>query len=87
MSRPLRIELENGLYHVTARGWERGVIVDSDRDREDWLRLLDPVATRCNWRVFAWVLMSNHYLCEASHNIFISFCERPSRICPRACMT
>jgi hypothetical protein len=22
--------MENGLYHVTARGWERGVIVDSD---------------------------------------------------------
>jgi REP element-mobilizing transposase RayT len=31
------------------------------------LRLLDRVATRCNWRVFAWVLMSNHILCGASH--------------------
>jgi len=61
MSRPLRIEMENGLYHVTARGWERRVIADSDRDREDWLRLLDRVATRCNWRVFSWVLMSNHF--------------------------
>jgi len=48
MSRRLRIEMADVLYHVTARGWERRVIVDSDRDREDWLRLLDRVATRCN---------------------------------------
>ena len=61
MARPLRIEMENGLYHVTARGWERRGIVESDRDREDWLRLLDRVATRSNWRVFSWVLMSNHF--------------------------
>ena len=61
MARPLRIEMANGLYHVTARGWERRVIVDSDRDREDWLRLLDRVVTRSNWRVFSWVLMSNHF--------------------------
>ena len=61
MARPLRIEMENGLYHVTARGWEQRVIVDSDLDREDWLRLLDRVATRSNWHIFAWVLMSNHF--------------------------
>ena len=61
MARPLRIEMENGLYHVTTRGWERRGIVDSDRDREDWLRLLDRVATWSNWRVFSWALMSNHF--------------------------
>jgi putative transposase len=61
MARPLRIEMENGLYHVTARGWERRVIVDHDRDRGDWLRMLDRVASRCNWRIFSWVLMSNHF--------------------------
>ena len=48
MSRPLRIEMAEGLFHVTARGWERRVIVASDRDREDWLRLLDRVAARFN---------------------------------------
>ena len=61
MARPLRIEMAGGLYHVTARGWEKRVIVDRDEDREDWLRLLDRVATRSNWRLFSWVLMSNHY--------------------------
>ena len=36
MSRQLRIEIENGIYHVTARGWEGRVIVRDDRDREKW---------------------------------------------------
>jgi len=39
MARPLLIEMEGGLYHVTVRGWQRRSIVDSDRDRQDWIRL------------------------------------------------
>ena len=61
MARPLRIELENGLYHVTCRGWERREIVRDDADRESWLELLERVVLRCGWRVFAWVLMTNHW--------------------------
>lgn len=61
MARPLRIDIENGLYHVTSRGWERRAIVRDDRDRQRWLELLDRVATRCGWQVFAWALMGNHY--------------------------
>jgi len=61
MARPLRIDVEDGLYHVTSRGWERRVIVRDDPDRQRWLDLLDRVATRCGWRVFAWALMSNHF--------------------------
>jgi len=61
MARPLRIEIEDGLYHVTSRGWQRQVLVRDDRDRQRWLDLLDRVAMRCGWRVFACVLMSNHF--------------------------
>ncbi len=61
MARPLRIDVENGLYHVTSRGWERRVIVRNDADREHWVDLLERVAVRCGWRVFAWVLMTNHF--------------------------
>jgi len=61
MVRPLRIDVEDGLYHVTSRGWERRAVVRDDRDRQRWLDLLDRVATRCGWRVFAWVLMNNHF--------------------------
>jgi len=61
MARPLRIDIPNGLYHVTSRGWERRVIVRDDNDRERWLRLLQRVAVRSGWRVFAWALMGNHF--------------------------
>jgi REP element-mobilizing transposase RayT len=61
MARPLRIDIPDGVYHVTSRGLERREIVADDVDREKWTDLLDRVATRCRWRVFAWVLMGNHY--------------------------
>jgi len=61
MARPLRIDIEDGVYHVTSRGWERRVVVRDDQDRQRWLELLDRVATRCGWRVFAWALMNNHF--------------------------
>ena len=61
MSRALRIEIENGLYHVTSRGWEKRVVVDDHRDREQWFKLFDRVVRRFVWRVYAWVLMGNHF--------------------------
>ena len=54
MARPLRIDIADGVYHVTSRGLERRDIVSADVDREKWCELLDRVATRCGWREFAW---------------------------------
>ena len=51
MTRPLRIEIENGLYHVTSRGWERRLIVKGEDDRRQWMRLLDGVAVRLGMAV------------------------------------
>ena len=61
MARPLRIDIADGVYHVTSRGLERRAIVCDDVDRGKWSDLLDRVATRRRWRVFAWALMGNHY--------------------------
>ena len=61
MARPLRIEYAGAIYHVTARGNERGVIVSDDADRAKWVSLLARVTERRGWRVFAFVLMANHY--------------------------
>ena len=61
MARPLRIAIADGTYHVTNRGLERRQIVRGDRDRRHWCDLLDRVATRRRWRVFAWALMDNHF--------------------------
>jgi len=61
MARPLRIEVPDGIYHVTSRGLERREIVRDDRDREKWHGLLATVAVRRRWRIFAWALMDNHH--------------------------
>jgi len=61
MARPLRIDMPDGIYHVTSRGLERRRIVRDDADRERWLVLLDRVATRRGWIVYAWALLDNHF--------------------------
>ena len=61
MSRPLRIELAGGLYHVTSRGDRREDIYMGDADRLAWLEILAQVCKRFNWRVHAWCQMNNHY--------------------------
>ncbi|MBM4043285.1 MAG: hypothetical protein FJ290_32760, partial [Planctomycetes bacterium] len=61
MARPLRVDIAGGVYHVTNRGLEQRAIVRDDADRLRWHKLLDVVATRRRWRVFAWVLLDNHF--------------------------
>lgn len=61
MSRPLRLELAGGLYHVTSRGDGREDIYLSDTDREMWLEVFGQVCRRFNWVCHAWCQMTNHY--------------------------
>jgi REP element-mobilizing transposase RayT len=61
MTRPLRIEFEGALYHVTSRGNRQGSIFASDDDRETFLELLGKVVVRYNWVCHAYCLMDNHY--------------------------
>ena len=43
MSRPLRIEFNGALYHITSRGNARQAIFLSGEDFTDFLRILNPV--------------------------------------------
>ena len=61
MARPLRIEYDGALYHVTSRGNERKPIFKDDTDRELFLDTLSQVTDRFNWLCHAYCLMSNHY--------------------------
>ena len=61
MSRPLRLEFTNALYHVTSRGDRREPIFIDDADRSMWLDVFGQVCGRFNWRCHAWCLMTNHY--------------------------
>jgi REP element-mobilizing transposase RayT len=60
MPRRLRIQYPGAIYHVMARGNGRQGIVRDDEDRR---RLRDDLARavgRCSWRIYAFVLLSNH---------------------------
>ena len=50
----------SGMYHVTARGVAQGdIFLDDDRHR--FVRMLQRVARRSNWRCPAYTLMTSHY--------------------------
>ncbi len=61
MTRPLRLELNGGIYHVTSRGDRREDIYEYKDDREKWLVTLGNVCERFHWRCHAYCLMDNHY--------------------------
>lgn len=61
MARPPRLQILDGIYHLTARGNERAAIFRDDADRSDFLELVADVRERYHWRIFSYCLMSNHY--------------------------
>jgi len=61
MARPLRIEYDRAVYHITSRGNARKAIYGDDADREIFLETLHKVTKRYNWLCHAYCLMNNHY--------------------------
>ncbi|MDX1735668.1 MAG: transposase [Halioglobus sp.] len=61
MSRPLRIEFEGALYHVTARGNELKPLYRDSSDRIRFLRTMERCCERYQWLCHAYCLMGNHY--------------------------
>ena len=61
MTRPVRIEFEGALYHVTSRGDRREAIYEDDTDRVQFLAILGEVIETFNWVCHAYCQMTNHY--------------------------
>ena len=61
MTRPLRLEFEGALYHVTSRGDRREPIFEDDEDRHEWLNVLAEGLDRFQATAYAYCLMGNHY--------------------------
>ena len=61
MPRAPRIEVPNGIYHVSSRGNRGCEIYADDRDRRVFLALLGRIVQRYRWTCHAYCLMSNHY--------------------------
>jgi putative transposase len=61
MSRPLRLEYPGAVYHITCRGNERRPIFKDNQDRESFLDILVQSQKIYDIRLFAYVLMDNHF--------------------------
>lgn len=61
MARPLRLQVADGLYHLTARGNERRAIYRDAADRRGFLEILAATLERFRWHCLSYCLMSNHY--------------------------
>ena len=61
MARPLRIEYEGAVHHITSRGNARAEIFLNDDDRNLFLETFSKVVARSGWICHAYCLMSNHY--------------------------
>ena len=60
MARPIRIEYEGAVYHVTIRGNERKALFSTDADRERFVRSLAESVERYDIRLYLYCLMLNH---------------------------
>lgn len=61
MARPLRLEYEGAIYHVMARGNERGAIFRLNSDRLRFIEKLGESAQTYHVRVYAYTLMQDHW--------------------------
>jgi REP element-mobilizing transposase RayT len=61
MARPLRIEYDGAVYHITSRGNDKKKIYRDEEDRELFLSTLQKVNDKYNWYCHAYCLMDNHY--------------------------
>ncbi len=67
MPRPQRIEYEGAFHHVMNRGRGRRAIFHNDAYFNVFLETLQEVSQRFDAVIHAYCLMTNHYLCGASH--------------------
>lgn len=61
MSRPLRIQYEGAIYHVTVRGNGRQVIFKTDKDRRALCRRFEESVASYGVRIYIYCLLDNHF--------------------------
>lgn len=61
MARPLRLEFNNALYLVVAKGQDEQTIFKDDDDREEFLRVLQHSCERYGWILHGYALLDDSY--------------------------
>ena len=78
MARPIRIEYEGAVYHVTIRGNERKALFSTDADRERFVGSLAESVERYDVRLYLYCLMVNHahFVLETPRSNLSRFMQR-----------
>jgi REP element-mobilizing transposase RayT len=71
VSRPLRIVIENGWYHVMNRGIDARRLFPDNKANEHFRELLARMPTRFGLRIHAYVLMGKHYHLQSLVQCFL----------------
>ena len=61
MTRPPRLQLPDGIYHVTSRGIQKLPIFRDDEDRSTFLEILGVVVAKYAWTCLEYCEMTNHF--------------------------
>lgn len=61
MTRPLRIEYEDAVYHVMNRGLAGGDIFTDEQDYQNFIKVIKEANQHWKINVYAYCLMKNHY--------------------------
>ena len=61
MPRKQRIEYPGAVYHVISRGNYRKNLFTHGETAESFERAISEAVERCGWKLYAYVIMSNHY--------------------------
>ena len=60
MTRPLRVHVRNGIWHITQRATDQEVFFRDSLDFRCFSDLLELAVKRARWRLHGYCLMSNH---------------------------
>jgi hypothetical protein len=63
MPRQARLDIPGALHHIMVRGINKSTIFEDDRDRVQFLNRLGENVIDGQAAVYAWALMTNHFLC------------------------
>ena len=67
MARRPRVEVGGGVYHVYNRVASGEPVFGNPDEAVEFIERIRDVKKRDGWTVFAWCLLSNHFLCAAAH--------------------
>lgn len=60
MPRKARQKSHSGIYHVVIKGIDRQLMFESTSDYRKYIEILETYKEKCNFKIYAYCLMSNH---------------------------